>query len=386
MRHYAPLLQANPGVTSRCVGEIMKQCNGSYSSDNPLKVTILGKWGFSSIFDSSLLSRELAIQLAKFPHVKVTVLVPDVFCYEWEERNAASNGVTIVKAKEQPGFDNHVDWLHFPPQVLATDIVVGVGKRLGKIAQIFKEGHQCKSIYVASDPFDDWLIESECLEERLTCIKSFGLTIGGNVGLSEMADLPVTIGPKTSDEFSRRCHKKDVFKLTPGILRQFSDVKHATTDGTKFRILVFGGRNPENFEQEGLNTAAEAVTELNDKSVTKSYHLVYVGAAKGNHEQFVKKFRQCGIAKTQLTFGSLPKHEEDLKRLLCEVDLAIMPSGEQGFGMMALAALSAGLPILVHGDSGFGEALSERSSLVHHPLWILRMSRCGPRQSRSCAN
>lgn len=34
-----------------------------------------------------------------------------------------------------------------------------------------------------------------------------------------------------------------------------------------------------------------------------------------------------------------------------------MPSSEQGFGMMALAALSSGLPVLVHGDSGFGEAL-----------------------------
>ena len=34
-----------------------------------------------------------------------------------------------------------------------------------------------------------------------------------------------------------------------------------------------------------------------------------------------------------------------------------MPSSEEGFGMMALAALSSGLPVLVHGDSGFGEAL-----------------------------
>ncbi|XP_078383134.1 uncharacterized protein LOC144665715 [Oculina patagonica] len=349
--HYA-------GKTSSCVGEITEQCNGSsmYTSDNPLKVTIVAaQWHFS-LFDSSFLSRELAIQLAKFSQVQVTYLVPETLWFENYKREAASYGVTIVEAKKQPGFDDPVEWLNFPPQNLANDIVVGVGERFGKIAQIFKERHQCKSIYVASDSFEDWFTDLECLEElRLACNKRFGLTIGGNVGLSEMADLPVTIGPKTSDEFSRRCRNKDIFPLTPGILEQFSDVKHATTDGTKFRILIFGGSNPDNFEQEGLNTAAEAVAKLNDKA----YHLVYVGAAKGKHGQFVKKFLQCGIAKTQLTFRSLPSSEEDLKRLFCEVDLAIMPSGEQGFGMMALAALSAGLPILVHGDSGFGEALRE---------------------------
>ena len=46
-----------------------------------------------------------------------------------------------------------------------------------------------------------------------------------------------------------------------------------------------------------------------------------------------------------------------LKKLFCEVDLCIMPSRTEGFGLTALEALSAGLPILVSGNSGFGEAL-----------------------------
>jgi len=43
--------------------------------------------------------------------------------------------------------------------------------------------------------------------------------------------------------------------------------------------------------------------------------------------------------------------------LFCEVDLAIMPSRTEGFGLTALEALSAGLPILVSGNSGFGVTL-----------------------------
>jgi len=48
-----------------------------------------------------------------------------------------------------------------------------------------------------------------------------------------------------------------------------------------------------------------------------------------------------------------------LKRLFCEVDLVLMPSRTEGFGLTGLEALSAGLPVLVSKNSGFGEALSK---------------------------
>ena len=43
--------------------------------------------------------------------------------------------------------------------------------------------------------------------------------------------------------------------------------------------------------------------------------------------------------------------------MFCEVDLATMPSRTEGFGVTALEALFAGLPILVSGNSGFAHAL-----------------------------
>ena len=84
-----------------------------------------------------------------------------------------------------------------------------------------------------------------------------------------------------------------------------------------------------------------------------------VGAAKGEHGGFVEKFHECGVPKHQLIIRSPPEDEEEMKSLLCEADLAIVPSGEQGFGMFGLIALSSGLPILVHGASGLGEALKD---------------------------
>jgi len=299
------------------------------------------------------LNQELAIQLAKSPEVKVTFLVPEHRCDKSDKTDAVWNGVTIVEAKKQPGFDNPLDWLYFPPQGLTTDCVIGLGENCGKIAQVFKQLHRCKNIYITSDPLEEYAVLLE--EERILEKRIAGFHSNVNVGHSQMANLAVAPGPKMSGNLSAslRRHAKDVFNLTPGVLSQFSDIKHATTEETKFRILILGGGNPGNFERQGLNTAAEAVAELKDKS----YHLLFAGSAEGEHEQFAKKFSQCGVSKSQLTIRSLPESREEFKNLFCEVDLAIMPSSEWGFGMMGLAALSSGLPVLVHEDSGFGEAL-----------------------------
>ena len=351
------------GEVTNLAEQVKKECNGRYSSDNPLKVTILGyKWD-SWCFDSAFLTRKLVIHLAKFPEVKVQFLVPEKSCSEWHpciKKEAASRyGVTIVEAREQPGFDDPTDWLYFPPQDFTTDIVVGAGERLGKIAQVFKKHHLCKNVYVVSDPYEELSLMSEKLRNLKTKIEKFPIHKRDNIhGLSRMADLAVAPGAKMEDELSASLsyHKKNVLKLTPGVLDEFSDVEQATAERANFRILMFGGGDPNYFEQEGLKTAAKAVAELNDKS----YHLLYVGAAKGKHiKKFVEEFRQCGISKSQLTIRSPPESEEKLKSLFCESDLAIMPSSELGFGMMGLAALSSGLPVLVHEHSGFGKALQK---------------------------
>ena len=58
-----------------------------------------------------------------------------------------------------------------------------------------------------------------------------------------------------------------------------------------------------------------------------------------------------------MTVRKFIQSRERLKDLLCEADIAIMPSKSEGFGLVALEALSAGLPILVGSRSGFAKAL-----------------------------
>ena len=311
-----------------------------------------GSGGFNSI-----VTKELSKQLAKFPHLKVTVLVPEGSCDELDKINAESHNVTIVEAKKLPGFQNPNDWLRFPPKGLTTDIVIGLGERFCKMAQIFKELHDCKSIFVGCDSFEESFSRDAELRDAQAKMEDECLGKSNVQPMMQMADLPVAVGPKRAEKLSvsLSCQGKEVFKLTPGILSEFADVTQTLGDRRKFRILVAGHGHPRYFHKEGLDTVAKAVAGLKDRS----YEIILVGAAKGEHRGFIEKFHECGVPKHQLIIRSPPKDEEEMKMWLREADLAIVPSGEQEFGMFGLIALSSGLPILVHSASGLGEALED---------------------------
>ena len=334
------------------VDNILAQHSGTYSSTNKLKCTILASRYY--LFNGACFIRELAKQLANFEQVEVSLLVPEDTMYnENEERKVKEMGVTIVKAKKQLGVFDSIEWLNYPPADLKTDIVIGVGEKLGKIAQNWKMQYQCKSVQFAGG--NDWDIDILC--------DCFGLFTDRRIkrlrGLSLSADVPVAVGPKTADKLAASLRSKGkqdlVLGFTPGIISDFSSLTHATKDGTDFRVLFVGGINSDNSQEDGIELATKTMAELNDKS----YQLIHVGAGKGREQQFANLFHQSGVSKRQCEMRNHPQTDEEWKDLLCEVDLAIMPSGDEEFGWEALLALSTGLPVLVHEESGFGKALKD---------------------------
>ena len=146
-----------------------------------------------------------------------------------------------------------------------------------------------------------------------------------------------------------------MFKLTPGIFTELSNLKqHSSQKGSKFRVLVFGRGDSEDFELKGFDIAAQAVAALSDRS----YHLIFVGAPSGREKQVAEKLVKQGLLRSQLTVRKYLENRGKLAKLFCEVNLAIIPSRTEGFGLTALEALSACLPFLVSHNSGFGEALA----------------------------
>ena len=315
-----------------------------------LKVTLLSReWRSSTDGDLSTINRELAIQLAKHSNVEVSVFLPQ--CNEEDRNNAASHHVQLVEAEKVVGWDP-VDRLINVPDGHVIDCVVGHGVSLGRQVQVIRKRHHCKWIQVvhtASEELGMYKNISQGEQLQKTEVK-----------LCEMADQIVAIGPKLADAYKRylRCSKKEqnVFDLTPSIFSEFLNVEQATEERRTFSVLVIGsGNSCEDFSLKGFDLAAQAVAELKDKS----YKLKFVGAPRGKEDEIADKLLQHGIDRYQLIVHSFSDSREILANLFCEVDLAIMPSKTEGFGVSALEALSASLPVLVTGNSGLGEALKE---------------------------
>ena len=316
-------------------------------------MTLLGSEWRSTKGGLSTINRELAIQLAKHPDVEVSVYLPH-FSKE-DKQAAADHHVRPIQAEQLIGIEP-ILWLSNLPDGHAVDCVIGHGVHLGKQVQLIKRHHNCKWVQVIhTDP------------EELGMFKAYSNPISKaeekhhvEVQLCKSADQVVAVGPKLSDAFSRYLrpsgNDRNVLNLTPGIFSEFSDVNQASNDRRTFSVLVFGRGDGEDFRLKGYDTAAKAIAEL--KHMPQPYKLLFVGAPSGKEEQVKEKLVQEGISHSQLVVRGF-KEREQLAELFSEADLAIMPSRSEGFGLAALEALSAGLPVLVSSNSGLAEALKE---------------------------
>ena len=314
-----------------------------------VKVTILAsEWGTSN-GGLSTINRELAIQLAKFPEVEITFFLPK--CSQEDKNVALDHKVKIVEATPRPCFEQ-LDWLCSPPEDLEIDIVVGHGVKLGKQAQFIKESKTCKWFQVVhTDP------------EELAMFKDYSRPISkgeekhkNEVELCKMADHVVGVGPKLSEAYRLylSCCNKDVnvFRLTPGVFEEFETVKQDNRSDMRQRtVLVFGRGDVEDFKLKGFDIAGKAIAALKDT------RLVFVGAPDGKQEEIAERLMECGVPASRLKVKKFVRDRESLKCLLQEADLVVMPSRTEAFGLTGLEALSAGLPVLVSGNSGFGQAL-----------------------------
>ena len=313
-----------------------------------LQVTILAsEWG-STTGELSTINRELAIQLAKFSYVEVTFLLPE--CSDKDKKAAASHGISIREPKKfiaLPG----INALGLPPDNLKIDVVVSYGVGIGRQAQVIRESHNCKWVFIVHTDSEELGRDKRYEEPFITGEEKHHIRLQ----LCERADFVVAFGPKLTEAFRRYLTwcKKDVFEFTLGVFADFASVQLVTVKRKQSRVLVFGRGDAEDFELEGFDIAARSVAAMSDTL------LYFVGVPQGKDEETAKRFVDLGLPECLLVqkVRSYFDSQEDLKQLFCEVDLVLMPSRTDGFGLTGLEALSAGIPVLVSKNSGFGEAL-----------------------------
>ena len=323
-----------------------------------LHVTLLatewcsGKGGLSTII------RVLAKQFSSNPNVKVTLFAPPFKC-ECKEKHKAEAFKCGINIEEADGKISNstdpLDWLAFPPEKLHIDVVIGHGWKLGWQAEEIRRSHSCKWVQMVHTCPEELAMHKIC-DKPLSRGEEKHVS---EVSLCEKADLVVTMGPKLQEAIAkslRPCEEeKTVLSITPGVFSEFKCVKTSVADLEKFYILVFGRCDPKDLSIKGYDIAAKAVAILRHRS----YHLTIIGANTDNQKELVDILVSFGIPHCQLTVRKFCKDREFLIKSLLEFDLVLMPSRTEGFGLTALEALSAGIPILVSGNSGFAEALKK---------------------------
>ena len=323
-------------------------CLQNDTGERKLRVTLLSAgWKASSNGDLTTINRELATQMAKHPNVEVSVFLPQ--CSEEDKRDADSYNVKLIEAVKLSGFEP-VDWLASVPEGHAMDCVLGHGVALGRQIQIIKKNpnySHCKWIqFVHTSPEEIGMYKSISEGQKLQQTE---------IELCEMADQVVSIGPKLTDTYENQLGKGKVFNLTPSILTEFLDVQQARDERRTFCVLVTESGDSEDFDVKGYDIAVKAIANLKDKS----YQLKFASKQRGTEDELADKLLQCGIGRNLLIICSFDENRETLANLFSVVDIAILPSKTEGFGLSALEAISAGLPVLVSGNSGIVEALRE---------------------------
>ena len=334
---------------------------GQISQGQILNITLLASEWKTSAGGLSTLNRELAIHLAQIQNVRVSLFVPEGSCNDEDKREARSFGISILEARKCVGMDP-LHWLSNPPQDHKIDVIVGHDVKLGSQVQLIKTHLQfqnCKWVHVVHTAPED-----------LSKHKAYSRPISkgekkhwDKVDLCKCADLVVPVGPRLAKlyhSYLQECKKdEDFFELIPGPFeREFGDLparQNPKKENEDFIVLLCGRGDEEDFELKGYDIAVKAFADQRLKG--KHYSLLFVGSPEGKQDEVRERFLKYEITDEQLRVREFVKSRERMRALFCEVDMVIMPSKADGFGLVALEGLSAGLPILVGSKSGFAGAM-----------------------------
>ena len=322
----------------------------------------------------STFNRELAINLAE-----TTTSSLKVHCYvsrsdDQDKEEAKQRGVNLITAQTLPGSRDPLELLKLPPPELPNPhIVIGHGRKLGIPACHLERAIRCKWIQFVHVFCEDL---GKFKETTATAVTD---TIEENeekhkmeIELCKAADAVVAVGSRLQQKYSRSLPNVEVEIITPGIVEKFCNEsvesrEHAgvllrTLNAFKsymfmktFNVFMFGRATFEDLTLKGYDIVANAIGSLGEE-----FELTFVGSSPGDHRNVEQWFLQktC-IKRKQITIRGYCTEQDELKEMFHQSDLVALPSRTEGFGLVGLEAISAGVSVLVSGSSGLAEALQE---------------------------
>ena len=307
----------------------------------------------------STFNREFAINLAQ-----ATTGSMKIHCYvsnsdDRDREEAKQHGVNLITARNVPGSADPLECLKFPPSELPNPhLVIGHGRKLGSPAYFLARSTKCKWIQFVHVYCEDLGKYKESATAAEDTIQENEKKHKMEIELCKAADAVVAVGSRLQQKYSRRLLNVEVKIITPGIFGKFSSESKLAVDRSvvkNFNVSMFGRATFEDLSLKGYDLIANAIGSLG-----KNFELTFVGSSPGEQRKVEQWFldNTC-INRKQLTIRQYCSEQEELKVMFYQSDLVALPSRTEGFGLVALEAISAGIPVLVSDESGIAEALQK---------------------------
>ena len=319
---------------------------------------ICNEWG-SSKGGLPTFNREFAVNLAKAASDRIKVHCYVCSSSEEDRLDAKKQGVNLITARRLPGSNDPLEWLKIPPPELPTpNVVVGHGRKFGSPAYFISERTKCKWIHfvhVFCEDLGKHKLESSSTPDAIADNEEKNKQ---ELELCEAANLVVSVGCRLQRKYGRSLPDIKVEVITPGIFENFltraTHVQPAAAVAEDFSIFMIGRGSIEDFALKGYDIVGKAVALLGRK-----FELTFVGSPRDEQRTIEKWFlEKTSITRNQLTIRGYRDNKE-MKKMFRQADVIVMPSRTEGFGLVALEAISAGVPVLVSSESGIAKALEK---------------------------
>lgn len=298
----------------------------------------------------SQFNRNIAIALARRGE-RVTCLVADATTED--HADAQDAGITLCVPHIGPGLPN----LYAPIALDSpADLVVGHDRHTGEPAAVQATRASVPLMLVVHTNPD----ELEMLKQRPDAAAQAEERFEKLRRLSAQADVVCAVGPRLTRKVGTMLDDgyggKPVYRLDPGLTEPLNPASRRVSSEC---ICLLVGR-AEDIAIKGVDIAAAAFGALCDQVRAMKPVLWIRGAAPGDAEAVhAAAVAHSGAHRADLIVREYAPYDEVVQGDLLRSSLVLMPSRSEGFGLVALEALSRGTPTLISERSGLAEALRE---------------------------
>lgn len=232
------------------------------------------------------------------------------------------------------------------------DVVVGHGAISGPAAREQAERFaNCRRIHVMHVGPDEAEYAKDRPDVSSVALRAEDKT-SADIELAAAADLALAVGPRLTRELGKSLHGRGR-RLTE-ILPALPVVPQSAGPPPGLRCLILG--RIDDFSLKGVDLVAKALGLLDYERLRCRPELYVRGEAAAACDDTKRRLEAISPG-TTVVVRAYTQDEATIQTDICTATVLVMPSRAEAFGLVALEAVAAGVPVLASDRSGFAEML-----------------------------